>query len=173
MAFASAEAGASVVTTSISMPTSKAVQVARTASLNGPTSAVDASLLGVPRYQHWTGPFPLARMPPPHGLLATRSSIAERNVSPTEEVVSTPSEFWMFRKQRMLACLYEQSIARGPIAEEAVRAAAAEIPATSMALPPTTVPKKSIPSWVQPAAYKRWTGDQENGKHFGRFGWLD
>ena len=46
-------------------------------------------------------------------------------------------------------------------AEAAVAAAAAETPATPVALPPSTVPNTGIPSWVQRTAHRLLIGDAD------------
>ena len=48
---------------------------------------------------------------------------------------------------------------RLPTAEAAVAAAAAETPATPVALPTSTVPNTGIPSWLQQTAHRLLVGD--------------
>ena len=55
-------------------------------------------------------------------------------------------------------------------AEAAVAAAAAETPATSVALPPTTVPQTGIPSRVQTAAHRLLGGDADQVEALGESG---
>ena len=153
---------------SLSPPSSKATPASFVAASSLPTSAT-TSLVGIPPERPWTGTFILAPIPPPHVLLANRPDLAVRNVSPTDLV----AEFDYFRDLGYL----ETEIAgmakgapqreRFATAEAVVAAAAAETPATPVALSPSTLPDIGIPSWVQPTAH-RLLEMQTNGRPYGK-----
>ena len=102
-------------------------------------------------------------MPPPHVLLGNRPKIAVRSVSQTDLVALFDFFLDLGYPDTEIAGMVQRAAQhkRLETAEAAVALAAAETPATSVALPLTTVPVTVIPSYEQLAAHRLLVRDAD------------